>query len=498
MIRFSLLVLSAFLVNLPVAAHDVRVFREIYSGTIDEIEALNRSARTGITDEVEKAVDVQAHQGAFLRYIRGLSLEYQLIEDARTDKQVGNVGASSGSTSLVSKGSVPAIFGFAVEHGALTQAVNSTTATFRGNLVGWLDLVQNQGFIDSYVDNSPVVRQMRRLSYSFTLDTSRTAGAAPAGPPLTPEAVRRQARQTGQQLTNYSARLAIWDQRDPRTAENRKAANNLLTKFGAPVLQSDNFLNPIFKSDEYLAWLERAKFRLSAGGLTRREIALLLYQYMEELRLFMAARIPDLESKAEEALSAREAFDRTRLKVFKAMQKKPLVALEYLNTRLPTLPDLSTFRLITEGQFGPLDMTANVAWTVQNSGIVSTPEPLKLGGFRDFQIAAEGEFPLGKQVKAVSSGSAFGNLSLAFAYLSEKLGDKSAVAFSGYNFMVDPGWIHVGQIKLTIPVKGSGIKIPLSLSFANRTELIKEKKDIRAHIGLTFNLDALAAGFLKK
>ena len=45
---------------------------------------------------------------------------------------------------------------------------------------------------------------------------------------------------------------------------------------------------------------------------------------------------------------------------------------------------------------------------------------------------------------------------------------------------------------MTVSVKGSGLKIPLSLSYSNRTELLKEK-DVRGHIGVTFDMDVLSS-----
>ena len=95
--------------------------------------------------------------GAFLLYAqaRSSAVDASAVEDARTDKQVG-APAGAGSTSLVSKGSVPGILGFAVENGALTQTTSSTTVTLRGNLVGWLDLLKNQDFILSYQDGSGI------------------------------------------------------------------------------------------------------------------------------------------------------------------------------------------------------------------------------------------------------------------------------------------------------------------------------------------------------
>jgi len=56
------------------------------------------------------------------------------------------------------------------------------------------------------------------------------------------------------------------------------------------------------------------------------------------------------------------------------------------------------------------------------------------------------------------------------------------------------GTIAVGQFKLTVPVKGAGVKVPLSVTFANRTDLIKERV-VRANVGLTYDLDTIFARF---
>ncbi len=56
------------------------------------------------------------------------------------------------------------------------------------------------------------------------------------------------------------------------------------------------------------------------------------------------------------------------------------------------------------------------------------------------------------------------------------------------------GDIATGQIKVIIPVNNSGFKIPISVSFANRTELVKEK-EVRGNFGFTFDFDPLFAKF---
>src|SRR4051794_30931668 len=51
----------------------------------------------------------------------------QRNEEHRIDEQIGATAGASGSTTLVSKGSVPAIFALAVENGAITRSQSGTT-----------------------------------------------------------------------------------------------------------------------------------------------------------------------------------------------------------------------------------------------------------------------------------------------------------------------------------------------------------------------------------
>jgi hypothetical protein len=68
-------------------------------------------------------------------------------QEARTDQQVGSGSSSSGTTSLVSKGGVPYALGFAVENGAAVRTESGTTATFRLNPGGLINLFAKKGFI---------------------------------------------------------------------------------------------------------------------------------------------------------------------------------------------------------------------------------------------------------------------------------------------------------------------------------------------------------------
>jgi len=472
-------------------------YQDQWCGKIKAIVAIPKAALDR-QSQIEELILLQGDNlGAFLLYVQAKAkgVDVRALEDARIDKQIGSPGNSSGSPNAVSKGAVPAVLGFAVENGALTQAVSGTTMTLRGNLVGWLDLLHNQGFIAAYEDDSAIVRQLRRVSYSFTLNTD-TAVDPPSGlGGFSPAALREQLKHTAEQLASYSARVAIWDQRDPRVTANRAAVATMLDTKGRAFLNSIHFLDPALNADEYSRkWIPETAEVLKDPSLTEKQVTKLLYERLELMRLFMSGRVENFDEQVTKALLALEGFNQARVKVFQAMQKRPLVAFEYVNTRDRDLPDLSTLRLIAEGQWGPrLDLTANVAWTLQGAGTVTVPESQPFdGGLRDFQVAVQLDVPLKSASSGLLSTSGIGTPVLGVAYLSQKLTKTSAVSFAGNSFTLEPGWVHVVQARLMIPVKNTGMKIPLSFSFANRSDLIKEKV-VRGHIGLTFDMDVLSA-----
>lgn len=491
----------------PPAAPAVKpqTYQEMWCDRVFEIDRHRRrptgtGAQAGARRDVEDSIEVFSRNWeAFLLYAqaRSAAVDASAVEEARTDKQIG-APAGAGSTSLVSKGSVPGILGFAVENGALAQTTSDTTVTLRGNLVGWLDLLKNQEFIASYQDGSGFVRGLRRVSYSLTLntDTGAVVAAAPSGPALTPQAIRDQLERTRDQLAGYSVRVAIVDRRDPRTAANRAAIATLADTAAVAALKADDAFSAFLTSKEYTnKWLPETATQLS--DLTRRlsiaEIQRILYQRLEMLRLLMINRIDGFDDEVARNLLALQAYDKARLRLFEAIRKRPVFAFEYVNTKAKDLPDTSTLRFIVEGNWGSrVDLTANAALTLQHSGEVSLPQPTDIEGRRDFQLAGQMDVPLGSLEKRLSGLAGIGPPVLAIAFLSQKLTERAAVSFAGNTFTVEPGWIHAVQGKVTVSVKGSGVKIPLSISYSNRTELLEEK-DVRGHIGVTFDMDVLSS-----
>jgi hypothetical protein len=83
-------------------------------------------------------------------------------------------------------------------------------------------------------------------------------------------------------------------------------------------------------------------------------------------------------------------------------------------------------------------------------------------------------------------------LSFAGQFISlmeEPLGQK--VTVNGVD-LTTKGNIGLVQAKLKIPTKNTGVSFPISVTWANRTELVKEK-EVRANFGVTFDFDKIFA-----
>lgn len=400
------------------------------------------------------------------------------IEENRVDKQVGGTEAGAGSTSLVSKGAAPAILGFAVEHGALTRDISGTTVTYRGNLVGTIEALRKQGFVTSYRDDEPGARFLRRLSYSFSFDTSRgdTAGMLLAD---------------RQQLSAYSVRYEIINRRDSRSPRYEEKWRELATAdFQGVVNEVNNIIGTVFRTDrDFIAWNDEAKAAIARQTTpegVRAEVIRQLNRMPDADEMS-----PDLKERIEAFGKNMTNFLRRRDQLFEFIENGPLVTVEYIADRRVDAVDLSTLKFIAEGDFmsffgfadGKTDLTYNGSMTFYNS----KPGP-GVRRLRDFDHSVQLDVPF--------TAGELGSIILSFAGKYKRIMDDETMSdptsmLSGPT-MARKGDIAVGQLKLSFPVRG--LRFPVSVTFANRTELIKEK-EVRANFGFTFDLDPLFARF---
>lgn len=414
-------------------------------------------------------------------------------QEARTDQQIGAGPSSNGTTSLVVKGGVPYALGFAVENGAAVQSQSDTTVTFRLNPAGVLNLFSNKGFITGFrqTENDSVLKFLRKSSIGLTFDTTRgTEPGVFTG--------------TKQQLSAFSYRVEFFNERDPRHVKYEKDWEQFVADEGIPLAQViyattlalNNFGvtendQESFKDPALQAWLIQTNGRIekvaaTLGAQARiNEIAKIIREQADLLPVDLVTD-ETVEAITNFAKQFR-TYSIRKKELLDKIARGRIFTLEYTNKREVTAPDTSNFNFILgTGTGNRIDLTANGSITLFNK----RPTPLlptspKIGRVRDFQFAGQVDVPF--------TVGEVGQFVLWFSGRYERLME-DASTLAGAIIPGTKGDIAVGQIGIKVPIKGLGMKIPFSITFANRTELVKEK-EVRGNFGFTFNLDTLFSKF---
>lgn len=383
------------------------------------------------------------------------------VESARVDKQIGGSAANAGSTSLVSKGSIPAILGFAVENGGLAQTTNGTTVTFRGNPVGLFDALTGKGFIDSFDDDSLTIRRLRKLSFALSYDTS--FGDNP-----------NQFIGNRQQLSSYSFRYEFFNRRDPRHPRYANKWTELIRTNAQAVATRANVVQNLFFRDASLRnWLEQARKAIDeAPDAELESVVRAQFEALEKVELSPAA-----EDAVTNFSTAFSDYRRKRDALLNLVANGPIFTVEYTNKRRPGLIDTSNLNLIysTGIAEGKASLTFNGAATMFNARPAAGMKRL-----RDFDFSGQLDLPLGDP-------RGFGQFDLSFAGRYRRLVDDEIVDGILLNARGDIGTFN---LKLDIPIRDLGMRFPVSFTYSNRTEF-DLKRQLRANFGFTFDPDFL-------
>jgi hypothetical protein len=391
------------------------------------------------------------------------------LEERRADKQIGDAsGATAGSTSLVSKGGTPAVLAIAVENGALTQDVSGTTVTFRGTPVSLLKSFGKTGYFQTLHTTEPVLALLQRFSFAASFDTSRgfDEGAQPAF--------------TGNrnQFAGASARFTAIDHKDPRAAVNDRRWNEFAPTTAALNIAAGNALTAMSQDPAITAWIAQTNKAIEAAPLDQVESVVIA-----QFRALSAAPVSENTKKTiREAGSQFEQMLKRRAEVLDDIAGGAQFVFDWNYQRPATGPEADNFKVV--GSMGrSVLLTANAAVTIYQGTLIAGVDRV-----RDIQGAVQFDIPLGDP-------EALGRYVISLSGKVQHM-PKDVVAGVGTLFPGTKGTIWLGQAKLTVPVKGTAAKIPLSVTVANRTELIAEKKVFaRANIGLTYDLDAVLARF---
>jgi len=412
------------------------------------------------------------------------------LEKKRIDKQVGSNPNSSGTTTLAVKGGTPSVIGWALENGAATSSISGTTVTLRINPVGLTRALGNQGFASrNFFAAAPQAEQnetenfIRKFSVGFSFDTSR-------GTEVPTFVVSKQ------QLSAVSARYEFVNQRTPQS----KQAQTAFRKF---VESNTGILNKLvnisirlkeentgkYKNKVLQAWVDQTNkeienFLAAAGQrFNPSSIREIIERQLGKFPVDELLNDPAIKQELTAFLELTGNYVDKRKELLEEINKGTIISFEYTNNREANAPDTSNFRFIWErGIYKNIDFTFNGSATIFNK----KPTGINVQRLRDFQFALQADVPL---VNTFGLGDSVLSFAGRYQRSTSNLTDSSGLVIPNTK-----GDTAIGQIKLTIPIADFGIRLPLSVTFANRSELIKEST-IRANFGFTFDLDPLFARF---
>jgi len=412
----------------------------------------------------------------------------EILAFRRADIQVGAGSGASGTTSAVLNPLLPAIFGVAFEDGAITRSVSGSTISLKVAPAGLICAARPLAAAAVARRDEEACRTFwRRVGITASFDTKRGE-----------KSTKLENLQT---LNNQFAAVTV-----------RAEVLNLRTSTGERYVKT-------FQS-EFASWKERAT---TFSAIDRDTPEILKAQAVVEARLRALVKQPDWKGKAVDQRAAairtiiKEAAAQvtvpdaqaTRLRdawlaalradraLQNAVANAPVLTAEYAFER----PDLATEPIGTVVPEGIRPPSLHSARAIYAQGLTKTSldftanasfswfgdvRPGMSGSFRDFKAGIAGTFRL-------RDLAGYGAPALSFAalymYLHQEPLGLGLVAFNDAEIN-EPGHIGVFQAKLDFPTANNAMRIPLSFTYSNRTELINET-DVRGQIGISFNLDAL-------
>jgi len=415
----------------------------------------------------------------------------QLYEDSRVDEQQGSTSNTSGSTSAVSSAAVPALLSVALENGAITSSRSGNTMTFRGNVAGIFRAIDKHGLLAAAAGRRDKwFESLSNLTLSASVDTSR---GVPEG---------QDPRVTGdvQQLSAWSARGEFVNNHAKHLQQfwiNVSTQTSLSGMDHPEALLAE--LDETF-GGELANWVTHTNTKLSQAfeqmkathadtrDCARNPLCDVLNDRLRDIPLPNGTR----ETGAgQESLPAAVQRVAARLTAWMAAHPGELasavsgviLAGELTSDQGVTGSVLSTGRLIFAVNTPKATITANAGLTYPRTGF-SDLTPLRP---QSVEVAGQIDVPFGT---ATGIGRFVFSASVKVIHMYR---DPLNLT-TGLEDPLLRGDTKLGQFKLTIPTNGAGIKIPISLTVANRSDLIKEKV-VRANVGVSYDLDSLLSRF---
>jgi hypothetical protein len=441
-------------------------------------------------------------------------------------QQEGSSSGTGGSTNLTSKGIAAKFISLASEYGALTQSTSNMTTTVQGTLAGIPVVLLKKNLAEDCSTrlvalvpcfHHNVINWLNRISYSVSFDSSQNGQSLTATASGSAQANVQPATFTGNRHTinavsgKFIAIPGAIDLNKLQTTYNQfeSAAQSAATSGDADFFK----LKEVSRGAEFLSKQTTVVNQLTGLIDNKADDQAILDNWSHAgTTLVEGLGVPanissdeaagnDVILRAVRFAMEYSAYIAREQEAALSLAKPPVLSFEYDENRPAGQPTNSVFRAIYQHKFNIATVTANGAFSIYDSDPSSSiPGASRL---RDIQAAAQADHDF--QLNSAVTGKIGMTLTGAFYFQHQSSPailnvDPSApvpgVTFTGLpanatQVFAEKGNIGIGQLKLSVG-SGSNIKVPISLAYSNRTELIT-KPTWRGQIGISYDFDSLFA-----
>ncbi|MEO8593275.1 MAG: hypothetical protein ABI759_08135 [Candidatus Solibacter sp.] len=508
---------------------------------------------TSPTFDISSLVDVLGAPQAFVQYLRAKPAHVaftrnvafkatfvpalKAVENGRVDEQAGGSATLGGAASAAEKAGLTGLITAALETGAMTQTLDQNILTVRGNAEGLFHFLTGQEVLpicETPTATSCDASPWNNLEVTASFDVSKTS---------TTEQVEGTVPSTGAQLTalltsskrqfaSASARYAIINSRDLHSAKYReawlkwfaanqaglgvagnellvavndikKAVQNTQAKDANGNLRTVNIPRPdgsivVLPVMIYDDWLTATKAALAGATHSEAAVAAILQVRLEILETDIRELVPDFDAKLEIAANAYTRFFNLTRQGF-ALGNMPMLTAS-LTYSEPTLQPK-----VIDGKF-------SFAWSPKSNGPVN-PGTLTVNGGLSFYTKPQHKDTKGGTARFRTADFAFqfdrpvdanGAVALTLGGYFQYQNAPSLIFIppgttapggvplpgNAVELLAPKGTIAVAHASITLQIPGSGVKVPIGISWSNRTQLVTGN-EIRGHIGFNFDTHSI-------
>jgi hypothetical protein len=474
--------------------------------------------------------------------------------DSRIDTQNGASASGSGTTSVVERSGISDVLGVALEAGGVTQTVSGTNLTLQGNALSLERFLSHQDVFqycpqDNTDCQGPFQAFLNRLSGTATLGLSSASTQTATGTVATSGTTSGSGSQSAaaliqdsaSHLTGFTLRYQAINTLDLRSqtylnAWKKAIMDGTLTTLAEAVAKNDQVFNFFHPDADDKAWILTTRDTVKnlvekQAGENKPDDAALVkaitdaWDSQEETWTKNGMNIDKLKVFLQAANAYMQARDAAVAKV--RQQLASGLTFEYAYSRPDNQPRVSTARVIytlhpgtiaddtskpaaagkakagaAAPQKGKPAATASGAKKSSNDTAITfnfaadlydNPPP-GTGVLRDLQGALQIDHHFGTTIATLAGYYQYQNQPAALTIGAGNLAPGTNIMLNGTaaTLLAPKGNIVVAQAMATFALK-SGTKMPVGVTWSNRTDLIKGN-ELRGHVGFNFDWSSLLLG----